>query len=219
MRKSHLIALVLAVAMMGYTGFAQAQNIAGSLHDLTVGETVTTDRICVYCHTPHNTAAAGTANAPLWNRNNAAVTYQMYASTTLDGVIQGTPEGVSLACLSCHDGTTDYSNVIVNATPTVKAGVMGAPLALGTGGAVDLRNDHPISIAYNDADDTGLRGPTTLGSKVTVNNTANLPLYAGTGGSQVECASCHNPHDNTTNVKFLRDSTAASALCINCHLK
>ena len=39
-------------------------------------------------------------------------------------------------------------------------------------------------------------------------------LFAGT----VQCASCHNAHDNT-NTSFLVASNDASALCLTCHLK
>ena len=34
----------------------------------------------------------------------------------------------------------------------------------------------------------------------------------------VQCATCHNVHDNT-NVPFLRVNNAASGLCLTCHIK
>ncbi|MBI5182346.1 MAG: hypothetical protein HZA06_05505 [Nitrospirae bacterium] len=57
--------------------------------------------VCVYCHTPHG----ATTDAPLWNRTLPATGgYTPYSSSTIDTNI-GQPDGVSLACLSCHDGT------------------------------------------------------------------------------------------------------------------
>ena len=41
-----------------------------------------------------------------------------------------------------------------------------------------------------------------------------IPLFGGT----VQCASCHDPHDNT-NAPFLRKTNTASALCSTCHQK
>ena len=67
--------------------------------------------VCVYCHTPHGAAA----NAPLWNRTLPATgNYTPYSSTTID-VNGGTipqPDGISLACLSCHDGTIAVDAII-----------------------------------------------------------------------------------------------------------
>jgi predicted CXXCH cytochrome family protein len=133
-----------------------------------------TDEICVFCHTPHG-GAGETSAAPLWNRQISGATYQTYTQTgssTLEGTVQ--PVGsVSLACLSCHDGTqamnANYngpgagagSGYLASAAggfnpasaPTLMNGtwsVMGqlnnpAEVAyIGT----DLRNDHPIGIAF-----------------------------------------------------------------------
>jgi predicted CXXCH cytochrome family protein len=44
---------------------------------------------------------------------------------------------------------------------------------------------------------------------------AGLPLFTA---STMQCATCHNVHDNT-NVPFLRINNAASALCTTCHIK
>jgi predicted CXXCH cytochrome family protein len=72
-----------------------------------------TNEICVFCHTPHN--ANGTAaGVPLWNKATpAAATFQTYAtinSSTLDSAVANVGS-VSLACLSCHDGTQALDNM------------------------------------------------------------------------------------------------------------
>ena len=68
--------------------------------------------VCVYCHTPHG---AQNSNAPLWNRALPATgNYTPYSSTTIDvnGGSIPQPDGVSLACLSCHDGTIAVDSII-----------------------------------------------------------------------------------------------------------
>lgn len=68
--------------------------------------------VCVYCHTPHG---AQNSAAPLWNRTlPASGNYTPYSSTTID-VNGGTipqPDGISLACLSCHDGTIAVDSIV-----------------------------------------------------------------------------------------------------------
>lgn len=65
--------------------------------------------VCVYCHTPHG---AQNSSAPLWNRTLPTTgNYTPYSSTTMDTSV-GQPDGVSLACLSCHDGTIAIDSII-----------------------------------------------------------------------------------------------------------
>ena len=132
-----------------------------------------TGEICVFCHTPHgsNTDVA----APLWNKQNltAASSYQSYNATnsaTMQATTAG-PGNISLACLSCHDGTQAMDNM-VNASGfggfTTATGASGANYTwtgarvasdgrmINAGGSpnfqamltTDLRNDHPVGINY-----------------------------------------------------------------------
>lgn len=65
--------------------------------------------VCVYCHTPHG---AQTGSAPLWNRTlPTSGNYTPYSSSTIDTNV-GQPDGISLACLSCHDGTIAVDSII-----------------------------------------------------------------------------------------------------------
>ncbi len=81
--------------------------------------------ICVFCHTPHGgrTDVAG-GGAPLWNRRlppdprqNSSY-YTIYDSPNFDAKNintqndPGKPKGVSLDCLSCHDGTIGFDALI-----------------------------------------------------------------------------------------------------------
>ena len=176
---------MLAVALWALAGSASAQ-IATTKHNLgttsTQGNHVTagTAEICVFCHTPHG-ADVTTANAPpLWNKRLATgaayTTYATLNSPSLEGEIL--PVGsISVACLSCHDGTQAMDNII-NApgsggydvtggganglgytwagTVTVEGLLNSTTVAnLGT----NLSNDHPIGIQYCGG---GLTGATTV---------------------------------------------------------
>ncbi|MCK5623168.1 MAG: cytochrome c3 family protein, partial [Alphaproteobacteria bacterium] len=166
---------------------------------------------CVYCHTPHNGNTA--IPAPLWNRTMAITTFAMYASPTINMSIATDPQAISLACLSCHDGVTAYNNIVQGTASNI--GVMVAPLAVGLDG---LGNDHPISVTYDIVADTAFNAATGLGAAGA--NVGGLPLYDRIAGSndQVECATCHNPHE-ATNPSFLRATNVQSALCTTCHIK
>ena len=75
----------------------QALNIA-------TGGTATTE-VCVFCHTPHGANLSAPGAAPLWNRSVPTTgSYTMYNSPNFEETSNG-PVGVSLACLSCHDGS------------------------------------------------------------------------------------------------------------------
>jgi len=183
------------------------QSIVGTAHDLS-GTSPNTTQTCVYCHAPH-AGVTGLA-APLWNRNNPdPATFTMYSSPTIDMTIAaGGPQGVSLACLSCHDGVTAF-NALVNAPNdgTAQTGTVGGSAVIG----LDLSNDHPISVTYDPTADTAFK------SAASVTGAGGLELF-GASADQVECASCHNPHDDT-NGRFLRKSNASSAICTTCHIK
>jgi hypothetical protein len=73
-----------------------------------------TSEVCVFCHTPHGANTSAPGAAPLWNRALPVTTgYTMYSAPNFDGVsAQGAPVGVSLACLSCHDGTVGLDALI-----------------------------------------------------------------------------------------------------------
>lgn len=162
----------MAVALLAIGMFGSQQALAGiasTKHNL--GSTGTgvnkfdgTGEICVFCHTPHG--ADTSASVPLWNRALVApasyTTYNSLGTSSLDGATA--PVGsVSLACLSCHDGT-QAMNVMINAPGSGGYNAAGAPLAgtwtglnqtlgkisagLITNIGQDLTNDHPVGIQY-----------------------------------------------------------------------
>ncbi len=132
--------------------------VVGSFHDLSPF-TGNTTAVCVFCHTPHGGVPATSAQIPLWNKVITPAAYTRYSSLllpTLDGA-EAPVGSVSVACLSCHDGT-QAMDVVVNLPGSYGYNVAGTEIdggAIGVmGGApvrnlgTDLTNDHPISIQY-----------------------------------------------------------------------
>jgi predicted CXXCH cytochrome family protein len=137
---------------------------AGATSVNKVGAIAGSTEICVFCHTPHGSDTS--ASVPLWNKKmnspTAYTTYNSLGTSSLDGATA--PVGsVSLACLSCHDGTQAL-NVMLNIPgsggyDSTGAGIFGTMTGanqtsnkLKSGAianiGVDLRNDHPIGIQY-----------------------------------------------------------------------
>ncbi|HTN44241.1 MAG TPA: hypothetical protein VMN77_10650 [Nitrospiria bacterium] len=110
----------------GAAGPRAAEDVRNTLHNLSTsnimagininGTATSTAEVCVFCHTPHgaNPNTIGTPGAPpLWNRTvGASGSYTIYTSPNFDGTNSGQPQGVSLACLSCHDGTIALDSLI-----------------------------------------------------------------------------------------------------------
>lgn len=180
------IGLAAATGLMVFSGPVQA-GIKGSKHDMSAGgtsqtESTATTEVCVFCHTPHGSGTG--IEAPLWNKSFTAPTYTRYSnvnSTTIDGS-NADVGSVSLACLSCHDGS-QAMDVVINApgSGTNTTGFSDGTKKM-TGFAklgADLSNDHPISIQYGGGGWTSTNDPTLAnladksfkpGVKATVNS-------------------------------------------------
>ena len=204
------LAGLTAIAGLFLVGTASAQTIVGSAHDFS-GTGWSGGEICIACHTPHNGTVV--QNAPLWNHaltTGGAGGFDLYvgvamAATPGDPVVEG---GVSLLCLSCHDGTVALDSY----------GTATGNTFIGAGGLVgtDLTDDHPISIDFNNALQPDMPDPTATNSGVTGGTTVAADmLFAG----KVECASCHNVHDESGQDQLLIRSNAASGMCQVCHGK
>jgi hypothetical protein len=157
-RVSHAIGFATTLMLFGTV--ANAQSIVGSKHDLGAATGNTTE-VCVFCHTPHGSDTS--AAVPLWNKVLPSTTYQRYSTlntSTLDGT-EAPVGSVSLACLSCHDGTSAIDTVLNMPGSGMNSGqidsaIFGTDMNDYLGGAAtpvpvlgsDLRNDHPVSIQY-----------------------------------------------------------------------
>ena len=225
--KKVLSALVV-VAAVAMASSAMA-SIVNTKHDLSANSTGwggastfkgTTTQVCVFCHTPHNSAKT----KALWNRNGATAdsAFKTYTSGILmeNGANWGyvTKGGIdakstSLLCMTCHDGVTTM-NALQNPpllTAETNSAVMNAGNPGGTNLGTNLTNDHPINFNYA----TAVSVSNAAGRGVVLNaNPVGVPFQGG----NMECSTCHNVHDNTK-VPFLRVSIGGSELCLACHLK
>jgi hypothetical protein len=137
------LGLLGASSVLAFTGsFVPGSGINGTVHDMTIQGNygpATADasggRICIYCHTPHNSIAPSPENnngqtiaggnqttdprftyMPLWNHALTTIlNYNTYyngpgapqvGSHASQSIANGmAPGSVSLLCLSCHDGS------------------------------------------------------------------------------------------------------------------
>ena len=163
-------------------------------------------RICVFCHIPHG---QGVSMPYLWNRSDPSTPYTPYYSSTLKADV-GQPTGSSRMCLSCHDGTIALGATTSSPTEIpFKGGVRYLPQSSPANLGTDLSDDHPVSFAYDKTlagKDSELHDPSTLPPKVRLEN------------RQLQCVTCHDPHDDTFG-QFLVMNNTASALCLVCHDK
>ncbi len=194
------------ILIFGFTGMASSQSIVTTKHNLsmygpgTVKATSETE-VCIFCHTAHNTNPL----KPLWNRNDPGTSYTLYGSSTLKA-LPGQPNGSSMMCLSCHDGTIALGEVLSRGTLISFASTVNMPVG-PSNLTTNLSNDHPISFAYDVALATlnpQLRNPGTVPSQIKMVN------------NQLECTSCHDPHVNNY-TDFLRITSQNSSLCVACH--
>lgn len=222
------VVLVLAASLA-----ASAASIVNSKHDLGSASTgggtykaTNVDQTCAFCHVPHNaytgTAAGGGTNqlVPLWSHTKTATAaFTLYSSPTGTlNVTLGQPAGVSLACLSCHDGTVAVGSLVTTVgdlTPNnnTAAFQITGMANLGT----DLSNDHPVSFVLTAADVTADGGLKTVDQIYTADHGYLTNYVSGTSG-RIECSSCHKVHDPAIS-PFLRKSMAQSAMCLDCHIK
>ncbi len=201
---------------------AIAQKLAGSDHDFTIGGGGASS-LCITCHSPHK---AGMTPL-LWNHKLA--THAGYSwsdatkttgGTTLPTNILTTWSGSTKMCLSCHDGTVGVGTLYFG---SYTYGGSLPPVITNAAGT-DLKGNHPVAVPYPYGGLKNTYNTNTTGDLVPLTEYVPTPtkvkIFAdpsvATNNRGMECASCHNPHDDT-NGAFLRD--AKSAFCSNCHIK
>ena len=201
---SRSLVLLAACALLLGPSLASA-SILETVHNLSAAgpgpvKAPGVGEVCIFCHTPHR---AGQTRA-LWNRDLPPTTYNLYRSSTLEAALKQ-PTGASRLCLSCHDGTTALGSLrVLPGTGRVSLGPLTGRALLGT----DLSDDHPVSFVYDQAlavKQGQLVDPSTLPRRVPID---------GTG--QLQCTSCHDPHENPYR-KFLRVDDRGAGLCTACH--
>jgi len=227
-----IMVLIAATGLLCVPAMAQS-NVIDTMHNLSssagadqiADRSTDEDQICVFCHTPHQATPA----APLWNHTQSAVaSYGVYASPSLDAAdiadIGAGSDDVSNLCMSCHDGTLGVNELGNPANDTNGNPAMGSGTELDAAGRIlatrptnmgtSLSDDHPVNFTYDSALASADGELATPVSAAYVDAAQTVPLFGG----KVQCASCHDPHDNS-NEPFLTKTNAASQLCSTCHLK
>ena len=209
------ISLVLCIAgvLCGQPAGAK-MSIKDSKHNLSRSgpgqiKSLTEERICVFCHTPHNASPL----SPLWNKDIAGINYALYSMYSSSSMVSAPPssgpQGASRLCLSCHDGTIALGAVLQPAGGIAMTVPGGIPVMSSSNFGTNLDKHHPVSFSYYDAK-PGTNPELVPDAPAT---DSDLLFY---GNGFMECATCHDPHDNS-NKKFLRVPSSYSALCTRCH--
>jgi len=246
--------VLVASAAMAFTGsYSPDTGVNNTVHDLsqTTNGMVysaqpadTLNRICIFCHAPHNTYRLSTATGgagpqasavydylPLWNHELADdPQYTMYengpgapqsghqASQAIEEVM--VPGSTSLLCLSCHDGSiapNSYGNASQLSRSQSGGGVMMSNQYV-IGLDAYLGNHHPIGFSYqNVADgDTEIRDADSAFLTAATSVRDHLYGFAGT----MECGTCHSVHNKgNSGETLLWRSDQNSELCLTCHDK
>jgi hypothetical protein len=226
------VALTAASATVSFAGHAPATGVNESMHDITYlganGGGYNQDdfqRVCVFCHTPHNALPNGAVPAPLWNHAPSNVTLSPYTWAAPANLAIGFDAdplvGPSRLCMACHDGVTAVDSHGSAGGGNNGNHKMTSSYTDGLGNTAkrfidDLGVTHPIGFQYQEA--VNARNVAGLTELVTADQSflATVPadpntktragfiqgpkkiadtLYSGF----MTCASCHEVH-NTNNV-------------------
>ena len=160
-----------------------------------------TDRICVFCHTPHS----ATPESTLWSRPDpATATFDLYAGRlAIKDVASGSqynsssvtyPNGASRMCMSCHDGATAIGTVLGQ---PAEIAMQGDKRFIEGNALIDLSMSHPISFVWDSGVEAYVNswhvseGTSSVYSVPTDYNIAYLD-----GNSRMQCTTCHDPHED-----------------------
>ena len=248
--------MLIVSGAAAYTGtYTPGIGINGTPHDLgsvhngmdyTAEPADSLNRICIFCHAPHNTykpfgttVGAGPTvpdpafdYLPLWNHTlQEDLAYTMYDNGTgapqsgrqasqaiIMDLMGTTPGSVSLLCLSCHDGSVAV-NSYGNADQrpgSQSTGTKYITNAYAIGLDKYLGNHHPISFDYLTVQQNDAEIRDAAAAMLTPTEFVEDKLYGG----KMECATCHSVH-NTGNSgeALLWRSDQNSELCLTCHAK
>lgn len=212
-------AIIAGSASIALSGALPGTGVLGSPHDMnTKGQKDDLQRVCIFCHTPHNATldSSGVNNYPLWNHTLPQDTgWKNYVWAAPANASLDTSDpliGPTRLCLSCHDGVTAFDQH-GGAYPQAGGTIMSGNKAVGAG--QDLTDDHPVGFSYGDAVTArNVNGAVELAQKTdTVAVSVTPSGVAGTydtvdrttgkrkigdllyNGDIVTCASCHEVHN------------------------
>ena len=231
--------LVFGVSVATF-GAGSQQGVQGSAHDFSRAAWNVSHDLCSPCHQGHS--PSGAAIQSLWGHAISAANFAAYDSPTFKAG-KHAPGGVSLACLSCHDGTVAINQRF--------GGMEGAqPVYIKPSSQIgpDLHTSHPVSFTYDTAlaaADGRLENPISyrIGNAknhLTIDTPPVPRDWSGTSlmsqtidqallfDHKVECSSCHDVHklqgsapssDTLLRVDGLDSAGRGDLLCRTCHIQ
>ena len=249
-----MVLAILAISVFASMCFAKVDkiNIINGPHDLRYGGgfnakggtdinavsgtwVAATYTLCNFCHIAHKFAIDNPATAPgelLWNHQLSTQTFtnyqSVYMTATTTPIDPSNLDNPSALCLSCHDGT-----VAINANYAAVTGGTVNPVQIGALASGqyqinpgDQNKQHPINFAYTAAlaSQNGMLKSPASASAVDANG--EIPLYTVGGvASTMQCATCHEPHQNAgiltrdfkTAAGAARATTPGWSWCLYCH--
>ncbi len=189
--------------------------VSDSKHNLSVSgkgniRSATETRICIFCHSSHNTSKEG----PLWNHETSQPeTFTTYKRSTMSSRPEQ-PNGSTKLCLSCHDGTIAVGAIRGLERPITmrNVGENGEiPVTRKSNIGRDLSGTHPVSVKYQQS--TALEvdhlrwPPIDLEGKV-----------GPDADGYVQCTSCHDPHDDSRSERYpFWKKATFDDVCMTCH--
>ena len=155
-----IAALTAAGATVVFAGGKPGTGVNGSMHDITymaaTGGYYNQDqfqRVCIFCHTPHNAKTIGQLGgleAPLWNHELSTLPdptpYQWAAPANLPITIADPLAGPTRLCLGCHDGVTAVDSHGGAGQANNGNHLMSGPRVIN-----DFMVTHPVGFLYDDA--------------------------------------------------------------------
>jgi len=180
----------------------QTFDLEDSRHDLAIVfsagyEGEANDAQCIFCHPPRS----HTLKIGLWNEVETENLFDYPYSRQTEDAPVGKPDGSSLVCLGCHDGTIALGDVL-SRTQSISNSI-GVK-------RTDLSDGHPVSFSYDSdllARNDELEDPAKLTQQVRLD-----------AANKIQCTSCHDPHNDTFG-NFLVMDNSSTALCVTCHKK
>jgi len=184
------------------------------------------------------TASVG-AYSPLWNREMSTKDFVPYNNGSMMGNLPqnsnkqhalnaaqaaGGPtelSGVSLLCMSCHDGVVGMNAYSQVTGSTLGAGDNGTVRNINTSAGFqgDMNNHHPMGFQYDAVQ--ALDNEIAASSTAMVRGTS-VTIASLLDGGRMECVTCHDVHNTANNPgaeRFLWTSNNRSNFCLTCHLK
>jgi hypothetical protein len=215
MRRLFFIIIVLTLIPGQSARSGGKGSVFDSKHNLSTSgkgdiKSPTETRVCIFCHSSHNTSKEG----PLWNHQTTTQkTFSTYKRSTMSSQPEQ-PNGATKLCLSCHDGTIAVGAVRGLSRPITMQNVgAGGEIPANRKGnfGLDLSGTHPVSVKYKQSTALAvkhLRWPPLDPEKI----------VGPDADGYVQCTSCHDPHDDSKSDRYpFWKKTTFDEVCLTCH--